>query len=83
MADNFGDDIKLLQQLAESKGGASAMDWSTISHTHGGGAALAPQNHNLDPKKTGSSVHELQELAAPTGASTLEWSTISHTHGAT
>lgn len=76
MTDSITDNIKQLQQLAEAKGGATALDWSTISHTHGGGAE-SPQNANFAFK-----VQDLQQLAQPTGATVLEWSTISHTHGA-
>lgn len=78
-------DVKALQQLVEASGGASALDWSTISHTHGGGN-LTVQGTNGDIKDaialTVTLVKQLQELPHAAEVSPMEWSTISHTHGA-
>jgi hypothetical protein len=76
--------VKELQQLAEAAGDASAREWSTISHTHGGGAAFAnAQTATIDTKDAFNLVKQLQQLPAAAGMTTLEWSTISHTHGKT
>ena len=78
-------DVKALQQLVEASGGATTMDWSTISHTHGGGTAVAVQGASGDIRETMeltvNLVKQLQQLPQAAGATTDEWSTISHTHG--
>ena len=61
-------DPKTLQQLEEPKGGASPLEWSTISNVHG----KALEGQDL--------VKQLQTLSAPEGVTPLEWSTISNIH---
>ncbi|MGJ4902322.1 hypothetical protein ACQR0V_12185 [Bradyrhizobium sp. HKCCYLS2058] len=76
----MADNVKELQQLAEAAGGASTLEWSTISHTHGGAAAVNAQNVAIDIKDGINFVRQLQQLPQPAGAQPLDWSTISHTH---
>jgi hypothetical protein len=78
----MADNVKDLQQLAEAKGGATPLEWSTISHTHGGHtlAVANPQNAAIDTGGAINLVKQLQELPHRGDVSPLEWSTISHTH---
>lgn len=80
----MNDSVKSLQQLTETLGGASTLEWSTISHTHGKNAAVGvnAMNADIDTNDAFSLVKQLQALAPPNEASPLEWSTISHTHKA-
>ena len=77
------DNVKDLQQLAEAKGGATPLEWSTISNTHGG-QALAVANTQSAALDTGAAINlikQLQQLPQHGDASPLDWSTISNTHG--
>ncbi len=75
-------DVKALQQLAEVSGGAAVLDWSTISHTHGGPKALEPGTAmaSADFGAVANLVSQLQQLPQAKDATPAEWSTISHTH---
>lgn len=77
-------DVKALQQLVEASKGVSPLDWSTISHTHGGAATVAAQSTNSDLKEelalTVNLIQQLQQLPHAAEVSPMEWSTISHTH---
>ncbi|MGO7634188.1 hypothetical protein [Rhizobium leguminosarum] len=78
----MANEVRDLQQLAEAKGGASTMDWSTISHTHGGGPTVVEgQYAALSPRESIDFIKQLQQLPQAGDASPMEWSTISHTHG--
>ena len=70
-----------LQQLVEAAGEGTTLEWSTISHTHGG-AALA--GGVVPNGEVGAfNINQLQQLIEAAGeATTLEWSTVSHTHKA-
>lgn len=74
--------VKDLQQLTEAAGDSSTLEWSTISHTHGGNAALENAvNAPIETMVAFDITSQLQQLAEAVGdATTLEWSTISHTH---
>jgi hypothetical protein len=76
----MSDNVKKLQQLSEPSSGASNLEWSTISNTHGSAplaATSAPTNH----KEAVAAIKQLQELSGPAISSNLDWSTISNTHG--
>lgn len=74
-------DVKALQQLAEVSGGAAVLDWSTISHTHGGPAAVeAGTAMAADFSAVANLVSQLQQLPQAKDAAPAEWSTVSHTH---
>lgn len=74
--------VKDLQQLAEVRGDATVMEWSTVSHTHGGNVqAFTGESPSVDMKDVASFVKQLQQLPNAAGDPTImEWSTISHTH---
>lgn len=75
-------DVKALQQLSEISGGAAVLDWSTISHTHGGPKAVDPgmATASVDFGAVANLVSQLQQLPQAKDATPAEWSTISHTH---
>jgi hypothetical protein len=70
MEDAMSKDPKILQQMLEGRGGASLMEWSTVSNVHTKMAAL--DNPEV--------VKQLQTLSAPQSATLMEWSTVSNVH---
>lgn len=79
----MSNEVRDLQQLSEATGGVSTMEWSTISHTHGGGGTtLTAQSEAISTREAIDFVKQLQQLPQAADATTMEWSTISHTHRA-
>ena len=76
---------KVLQELSEASDDASPLDWSTISHTHGGGKVQGVEalgaGAGIDSSEAFEIIANLQQLRSPDDASPMEWSTVSHTHG--
>jgi hypothetical protein len=74
-------DVKSLQQIAEAAGSAGTLDWSTISHTHGGGAArVGDVGASANLAESLNVIKQLQQIPQAASASPMEWSTISNTH---
>lgn len=74
-------DVKLLQQIAEVAGSADTLDWSTISHTHGGkGIQAADVGASDNLAESLNIIKQLQQIPQAASSSPMEWSTISNTH---